>query len=181
MPLLPIHILWINLVTDSLPALALSVEPPENGIMQRKPRNSRKGFMTKGMIWRIMYQGVMIGAIPLVAYILGRQDGGEVLGRTMAFATLMFSQLVHVRNLHSNSLSSFRTSPMKNKPLILAILVSALAGLIVILIPPIREAFSLAVMDRIHWIIVILLTLAPILVVELFKLFKINGMKLDEK
>jgi len=181
MPLLPIHILWINLVTDSLPALALSVEPPEEGIMQRKPRNSKKGFLTKGMIWRVMYQGLMIGCIPLISYVLGRHDGGEVLGRTMAFATLMFSQLVHVRNLHSNSLSSFRTSPLQNKPLIWAILASAALGLVVLLIPPIRDAFNLAVMDRIHWIIVIIMTFAPILVVELFKLFRINGVRLDER
>jgi len=181
MPLLPIHILWINLVTDSLPALALSVEPPEEGIMQRKPRNSKNGFMTKGMIWRVMYQGLMIGCIPLIAYILGRHDGGEVLGRTMAFATLMFSQLVHVRNLHSNTLSSFRTNPMLNKPLIWAILASAAIGLVVLLIPPLRVAFNLAEMDRIHWIIVIIMTFVPVLVVELFKLFRINGVRLDEK
>ena len=181
MPLLPIHILWINLVTDSLPALALSVEPPEEGIMKRRPRNSKKGFMTKGMVWRVIYQGLMIGCIPLVSYLIGLRDGGEVLGRTMAFATLMFSQLVHVRNLHSNVMSTFRTNPLKNKPLIWAILVSALIGLIVILLPPVREAFSLAVMDREHWVIVILMTLAPIAVVELFKLFRINGVKLDEK
>lgn len=180
MPLLPIHILWINLVTDSLPALALSVDPPEEGLMNRNPRNSKKGFMTKGMIWRVMYQGLMIGCIPLVSYILGKQDGGEVLGRTMAFATLMFAQLVHVRNLHSNALSSFRTNPLKNKPLIGAIFLSAAIGLIVLLVPPIREAFSLAVMDREHWIIVILMALAPIPVVELFKLFRINGVKSDE-
>ena len=111
-PLLPIHILWVNLVTDSLPALALSVDSPEKGIMNRKPRNSKKGFMTKGMIWRVMYQGTMIGAIPLVAYIVGLHDGGEVLGRTMAFSTLMFAELVHVRNLHSNSRSSFVTNPI---------------------------------------------------------------------
>ena len=181
MPLLPIHILWINLVTDSLPALALSVDPPERGIMNRKPRNSKKGFMTKGMTWRVMYQGLMIGCIPLVSYILGRQDGGEVLGRTMAFATLMFAQLVHVRNLHSNALSSFRTNPLKNKPLIGAIFASAVIGLVVLLVPPIRDAFSLAVMDREHWIIVILMSLAPVTVVELFKLFRINGVKSDEK
>jgi Ca2+-transporting ATPase len=181
MPLLPIHILWINLVTDSLPALALSVDPPERGIMNRKPRNSKKGFMTKGMTWRVMYQGLMIGCIPLVSYILGRQDGGEVLGRTMAFATLMFAQLVHVRNLHSNALSSFRTNPLKNKPLIGAIFASAVIGLVVLLVPPIRDAFSLAVMDREHWIIVILMSLAPVAVVELFKLFRINGVKSDEK
>ncbi|MDT8374856.1 MAG: calcium-translocating P-type ATPase, PMCA-type [Bacteroidales bacterium] len=179
MPLLPIHILWINLVTDSLPALALSVDPPEKGIMNRKPRNPIEGFMTKGMTWRVMYQGLMIGCIPLVSYILGLRDGGEELGRTMAFATLMFAQLVHVRNLHSNALSSFRTNPLKNKPLIGAILASAVIGLIVLLVPPVREAFSLAVMDRDHWIIVILMALAPIPVVELFKLFRINGMKID--
>ena len=93
-PLLPIHILWVNLVTDSLPALALAVDPPEKEIMKRKPRNARQGFMTKGMIWRVMYQGLMIGTIPLVAYIIGLRDGGEVLGRTMAFASLIFAQLV---------------------------------------------------------------------------------------
>jgi len=136
--------------------------------------------MTKGMIWRVMYQGLMIGCIPLVSYILGKHDGGEVLGRTMAFATLMFAQLVHVRNLHSNEKSSFLFSPLRNKALIGAIIVSALIGLIVLLVPPVREAFSLAVMDREHWIIVILMALAPIPVVELFKLFRINGVKIDK-
>lgn len=180
MPLLPIHILWINLVTDSLPALALSVDPPEKGIMNRKPRNTMQGFMTRGMIWRVMYQGLMVGIIPLVSYIVGLHDGGEKLGRTMAFVTLMFAQLVHVRNLHSNEKSSFLFNPLSNKPLIGAIFVSALIGLIVLLVPPVREAFSLAVMDRWHWIMVILMALAPIPVVELFKLLKINGTQGDK-
>jgi Ca2+-transporting ATPase len=179
MPLLPIHILWINLVTDSLPALAISVDPPEKGIMNRKPRNTMKGFMTKGMVWRVIYQGLMIGCIPLVSYVIGLHDGGEVLGRTMAFATLMFAQLVHVRNLHSNEKSSLLYNPLRNKALIGAIFASAMIGLIVLLVPPVREAFSLAVMDSEHWIIVILMALAPIPVVELFKLFKINGVKSD--
>jgi len=178
-PLLPIHILWVNLVTDSLPALALSVDSPEKGIMNRKPRNSKKGFMTKGMIWRVMYQGVMFGLLPLAAYIVGLRDGGEALGRTMAFATLMFAELVHVRNLHSNSRSSFTTNPLSNKPLIAAIAVSASMALIVLLVPPIREAFRLEAMDREHWLAVVLLSLAPIAIVELFKLFKINGVKSD--
>jgi Ca2+-transporting ATPase len=177
MPLLPVHILWINLVTDSLPALALSIDPPEEGIMKRKPRSPVKGFMTRGMIWRIIYQGLMIGCIPLVSYIMGLRDGGEELGRTMAFATLMFAQLVHVRNLHSNKKSSFLFNPLKNKTLIGAILVSALIGLFVLLVPPVREAFSLAVMDSEHWIIIIVMSLVPVPVVELFKLLRINGMK----
>ncbi|MDY0098972.1 MAG: calcium-translocating P-type ATPase, PMCA-type [Bacteroidales bacterium] len=173
-PLLPIHILWVNLVTDSLPALALSVDPAEEGIMKRKPRNSKRGFMTNGMVWRIMYQGIMIGAIPLAAYIIGLREQGIVLGRTMAFATLMFAQLVHVRNLHSNTRSSLAISPFKNLPLIGAILVSAALALIVLLIPPVRDAFSLAELDGKHWLAVGLMSLIPIFIVDIFKLFRIN-------
>ncbi len=180
MPLLPIHILWVNLVTDSLPALALSVDPAEKNIMNRQPRNSKKGFMTNGMIWRVMYQGIMIGTLPLVAFIMGLRDQGLVLGQTMAFATLMFAQLVHVRNLHSNTRSSLAISPLKNKPLIGAIAASAGMALIVLLLPPVRDAFNLTPLDGKHWIIVALLSLIPILVVDIFKLFGINTTR-DEK
>ena len=179
-PLLPIHILWVNLVTDSMPALALSVDPAEKNIMKRKPRNPKRGFMTKGMVWRIMYQGIMIGSISLLAYIIGLRDGGEILGQTMAFATLMFAQLVHVRNLHSNSRSSLAINPLRNKPLIGAILASVGLALIVLLIPPVRNAFSLTAMDGKHWIMVVLMSLIPILVVDLFKIFRINTTR-DEK
>lgn len=179
-PLLPIHILWVNLVTDSLPALALSVDPAEKGLMSRKPRNSKKGFMTKGMIWRVVYQGIMIGAIPLVAFIIGLKEDGLVLGQTMAFATLMFAQLVHVRNLHSNTRSSLAISPFRNKPLIGAIFASAGLALAVLLIPPFRDAFNLTKLDGPHWLAVALMSLVPIVVVDLFKLFRINSTK-DER
>jgi Ca2+-transporting ATPase len=179
-PLLPIHILWVNLVTDSMPALALSVDPAEKNIMKRKPRKPKRGFMTKGMVWRIMYQGIMIGSISLLAYIIGLKDGGEILGQTMAFATLMFTQLVHVRNLHSNTRSSLAISLLKNKPLIGAILASVGLALIVLLIPPVTYAFSLTAMDGKHWLMVVLMSLLPILVVDIFKLFRINTTR-DEK
>ena len=174
-PLLPIHILWINLVTDSMPALALSVDPAEKNVMNRPPKNSKRGFMTKGMIWRMLYQGVMVGALPLVAYLVGLKDGGENLGQTMAFATLIFAQLVHVRNLHSNAKSSFSFNPLSNKPLIGAVLASAGMALLVLLIPPFRTAFNLVEMDSAHWLLVILLSFVTTLIVELFKLFRING------
>ncbi|MBW6499929.1 MAG: calcium-translocating P-type ATPase, PMCA-type [Bacteroidales bacterium] len=179
-PLLPVHILWVNLVTDSLPALALSVDPAEKDIMSRKPRNSKRGFMTRGMVWRVMYQGIMIGIISLIAYIIGLRDGGEILGQTMAFTTLIFAQLMHVRNLHSNTRSSLTTSPLKNKPLVLAILVSAGMALLVLFITPVRIAFSLTEMDGIHWLYVVSLSIVPIVVVEIFKLLKINSTR-DEK
>jgi Ca2+-transporting ATPase len=170
----------VNLVTDSLPALALSVDPAEKGIMNRNPRNSKKGFMTNGMIWRIMYQGIMIGAIPLAAFIIGLREQGVALGQTMAFATLMFAQLAHVRNLHSNTRSSLAISPFKNIPLIFAIAVSAALALMVLLIPPIRNAFSLTELDGNHWLAVALMSLIPILVVDIFKLFRINTTR-DER
>ncbi|MCU0457243.1 MAG: calcium-translocating P-type ATPase, PMCA-type [Bacteroidales bacterium] len=161
-PLLPIHILWVNLVTDSLPALALSVDPAEKDIMRRKPRSSKNGFMTGGMVYRIIYQGTMIGAIPLVAFIIGLREHNLVMGQTMAFATLMFAQLVHVRNMHSNTRISFSSNPLLNKPLIAAIAASAGLALVVLLVPPVREAFRLTEMDGKHWLIVILLSFVPI-------------------
>ena len=176
-PLLPIHILWINLVTDSLPALALSVDPAEKDIMTRNPRDAKKGFFTKGMTWRIAYQGIVIGLISLAAYLLGRHDGGQALGQTMAFAVLAFAQLFHVRNLHSNRLSSFRTNIFRNKALIGAIIISAGMMLAILLFPPFMKAFKLVEMDTVHWMYVLGLSLVPIVVVELFKLFKINSFK----
>ena len=179
-PLLPIHILWVNLVTDSLPALALSVDPAEADVMKRKPRRTKRGFMTNGMVWRIIYQGIMIGGIPLAAFIIGLREQNVVLGQTMAFATLMFVQLVHVRNIHSTTKLSLLTNPMNNKPLIGAILISAAMAVVVLLVPPIRDAFRLTAMDGKHWIIVLAMSLIPILVVDLFKLFRINTTR-DEK
>jgi Ca2+-transporting ATPase len=176
-PLLPVHILWVNLVTDSLPALALSVDPPEKDIMKRKPGKSKRGFMTRGMVWRIIYQGIMIGTIPLVAFIIGKREGSVQLGQTMAFATLMFAQLVHVRNLHSVTRSSLAISPLKNLPLFGAIAVSTGLALLVLLVPPVREAFRLVEMDGTHWVLVVLMSFIPIVVVDLFKLLKINGRK----
>ncbi len=181
-PLLPIHILWINLVTDSLPALALSMDPAENDIMKRKPR--REGsFLSKGVIWRILYQGVIIGGVPLAAYLIGLKAGAEAgmadaglgLGQTMAFASLVGAQLVHVNNLHSNTKSFFRFNPFKNLYLVATLILSALLGLAVLLIPSLRQIFHFVAMNSEQWIIVVALSFVPLLVVELFKLLKING------
>lgn len=180
-PLSPILILWINLVTDSLPALALSMDPAEKDIMSRKPRDPKKGFFTKGMIWRIFYQGTTIGLISLAAYVIGRNDGiraglenSDALGQTMAFAVLGLSQLLHVRNLHSNRLSSFRTSLLANKSLLGAIFLSTLLLVFVLLVPGVMRIFKVVEMDGMHWLYVVALSLLPIAVVELMKLFRIN-------
>ena len=121
-PLLPIHILWVNLVTDSLPALALAVDPAEKDVMTRKPLKPGKGIFTKGMTWRIVYQGIMIGLLTLAAFCIGlatpesslpevynnegvRLSNEEVkveIGQTMAFTVLALSELVHVFNIRNN-------------------------------------------------------------------------------
>ena len=132
-PLLPIHILWINLVSETFPALALSLDPAARDIMKKQPRGKGKQFMDKGMIWRISYQGVMMGVITLAAFVIGKRMGlemsagdaafAESLGQTMAFASLIAAKLVHAGNLHSNTESRFRFNPLNNKALIFAIFI----------------------------------------------------------
>ena len=183
-PLLPIHILWINLVSETFPALALSLDPAARDIMKKSPRGKGKQFMDKGMVWRISYQGVMMGAITLAAFIIGKRMGMEMygnevsaesLGQTMAFASLIAAKLVHAGNLHSNTESRFRFNPMENKPLIFAIMASLAFSLTVLLVPSFAEAFSFSSMGHEQWLTVVGLALIPLVVVELFKALKWNG------
>lgn len=196
-PLLPIHILWVNLVTDSLPALALAVDPAEKDVMTRKPLKPGKGIFTKGMTWRIVYQGIMIGLITLAAFCIGlatpesslpevynnegvRLSNEEVkveIGQTMAFTVLALSELVHVFNIRNNKKSIFKTGIFNNSKLILAIAVSAALMFVILLIPSLRQIFSIPVLPLGNIIETILLVLAPLAIVELFKLFKINTIK----
>jgi len=176
-PLLPIHILWINLVTDSLPALALGVDPAEEGIMKREP-NREKGLLNGSMAYRIAYQGILIGTLTLIAFLYGfgslGMEGSLAQGQTMAFIVLAFSQLVHAYNIHSFKQSAFK-SFLKNKWLILATFTNALMMLAVLFIPTVRDLFKLVQLDLHHWEVVILLMFIPLIVVEIMKLLKLNG------
>ena len=189
-PLLPIHILWVNLVTDSLPALALAVDPAEKDIMNRKPSKKEKGIFTKGMTWRIVYQGLMIGLLTLAAFIIGlgtknipevegmtSQEVRVSIAQTMAFIVLALSELVHVFNIRNNSKSMFKTGIFNNGKLILAIAVSAGLMFIVLLIPSLRNIFRIVPMPVENIVETICLVLAPAVIVEIFKLFKINTIK----
>ena len=174
-PLLPIHILWINLVSETFPALALSLDPAAKDIMSKSPRGKGKQFMDRGMIWRISYQGVMMALITLTAFIIGSDAGGEAVGQTMAFATLIAAKLVHAGNLHSNTESRFRFNPLHNKALIFAIFISLLFSAAVLFIPPFAKAFSFVGLSGQQWLIILGLALIPLVVVELFKALKWNG------
>lgn len=187
--LLPIHILWINLVTDSLPALALAFDPADSDIMKRKPVKPGKGIFTKGMTWRVIYQGVMIGLLTLVAFMIGlgttttaidglTLDESKIeVGQTMAFVTLAFSELVHVFNVRNNKKSVFKTGILNNMKLIGAVIVSALLMLVILLIPGLREVFSIPILPTENIVELVLLALAPLVIVEIFKLIKINTSK----
>ena len=185
--LLPIHILWINLVTDSLPALALAFDPANDDIMKRKPGKPGKGVFTKGMTWRIIYQGIMIGGLTLAAFMIGlattkapigdltlEQSKIEV-GQTMAFVTLALSELVHVFNIRNNNKSVFKTKITNNTKLIWAVIGSAMLMLVILLVPGLREIFSIPLLPTENILELIGLVLAPLVIVEIFKLFKING------
>lgn len=174
-PLLPIHILWINLVSETFPALALSLDPAAKDVMSKSPRGKGKQFMDRGMIWRISYQGLMVTAITLTAFIIGKNQGGEALGQTMAFASLIMAKLVHAGNLHSNTESRFKFNILDNKPLIFALLMSLVLTLAVLLIQPLMTAFEFVSMNLNQWGIIVLLALVPLVVVELFKALKWNG------
>jgi len=184
-PLLPIQILWINLVTDSLPALALAVDPAEKGIMNKKPKKT-KGIFTKGMTWRVVYQGIMVGFLTLAAFIIGLATPGVEdqhmkiqIGQTMAFFVLALSELVHVFNVRDNKNSLFKTKVFNNSKLILAVLGSAALMLVIMFVPALREIFNIVVLPTQNLVEVIALVFAPIVIVEIFKLLKVNGAELE--
>jgi len=183
--LLPVQILWINLVTDSLPALALSVDPAAKDIMKRKPLKQGKGIFTKGMTWRIIYQGIMVGCLTLAAFIIGLttpdvdQEMKIKIGQTMAFYVLALSELVHVFNVRDNRKSIFVTGIFNNSKLILAILASASLMFIILFVPALREVFNLVPLPVDHVFEIIVLVFAPIVIVEAMKLIGINTTKDD--
>ena len=185
--LLPVHILWINLVTDSLPALALAFDPANDDIMERKPLKPSKGIFTKGMTFRIIYQGIMIGLITLAAFVIGiatthapidglTLDQSKIeVGQTMAFTVLALSELVHVFNIRDNKKSIFKTKVFNNSKLVWATIISAALMLVILFVPALRTVFSIPVLPVNNIIETIALVFSPILVVEIFKLLKING------
>lgn len=183
-PLLPIHILWINLVTDSLPALALSVDPAEKDIMKRKARKD-KSIFSKGMIFRIIYQGAMVGALTLLAFSIGcgfnfhllEDEAVRMTAQTMSFAVLAISQLVHALNVRSNKESIFKIGLGTNKILLLADFASLLLMIIVLCVPAMQNIFSVTHLSMTNWIWVIALAIAPLAIVEILKALKINTLK----
>lgn len=173
-PLLAIQLLWINLVTDSLPAIAIGLEPPEKNIMSRKPVSRQKGIFADGLWNKIVVEGIMIGMLALVAFSLGNKFFGLEVGRTMAFLCMGLLELVHSFNIKSEQ-SIFKIGILENKFLIGSFIIGTLVQISVVLIPALAEIFKLIPLNQIQWMITIIISLLPIPIMELQK--KLNESK----
>ena len=168
-PLLSMQLLWINLITDSLPAIALGMEPIGSNVMQRKPKSKEEGLFAGGLTLQVILQGTMFAVLTLIAFFIGWKENGNLdEGRTMAFMVLSSMQLVHSFNMRS-AYSLFRIRPFTNKSLNKAVLTSALMLLMVLFIPPITSIFALSMLSGKLYAIAVLFAFMPIPVLELAK------------
>lgn len=167
-PLLPVQLLFINLVTDSFPAICLGLEPPEKDIMDHPPVSATKGLFGGSGTFTIIVEGMFIGSLALFAYMLG----GDTAGRTMCFAVLSLSQLVHSLNMRSNH-SLFKIGFFTNKKLLFSVLLCIALQCAVVTIPTLQLVFHTTTLTTLQWVLVAVLSLLPVPLVELEK--RANG------
>ena len=183
-PLLATQILWINLITDSLPAIALGMDPGDPDVMQEKPRDPKESFFAQGAGWHAAIGGLVIGLLTLAGFWYGYHERGyspfdsgvpEAVvtnARTLAFMILVSCQLFYSLSVRNMQKSLFRIGPFSNMYLIGAIVLGFGLQLGVMLIPALRDAFGLALLDQKGWMMAIGMGLVPFVLSELFKLFR---------
>lgn len=177
-PLLAIQLLWINLVTDSLPAIALGLEKPEKDIMNRKPVSRKKGIFADGLWNKIIVEGVMIGILTLVAFSVGNKYYGLEVGRTMAFLSIGLLELIHSFNIKSDK-SIFGNNLFENKYLVGSFVLGVFIQAIVVVIPFLANIFEVVPLNLTQWIITACISMLPIPIVELQKRMDVkNGVSL---
>lgn len=176
-PLLAIQLLWINLVTDSFPAIALGMEPAEKDIMNKKPNDSKKSIFADGLWEKIFVEGFMIGILTLLAFSLGNKLYGLEVGRTMAFISLSMLELIHSFNVRSEE-SLFKAGLFKNKYLIGAFLIGTILQVGVVIIPKIAGIFDVVPLNSKQWIYTAAISALPLIIVEMQK--KINTIKIGK-
>lgn len=183
LPLLATQILWINLITDSFPAIALGVDTPDKEVMNEKPRDPKESFFAGGAGFRVMLGGVLIGALALVAFYIGLSEEGYHLGqdnipesalthaRTMTFLVLAGSQLFYSLALRHESKSIFQLGLFSNPYLVAAVVFGFALQVIIISVPWLADAFKVQPLKMQDWLIVLGLSLIPFVLKELSKLF----------
>jgi Ca2+-transporting ATPase len=171
LPLLPVQILWINLVTDGLPALALAVDPKDPNLMQRPPRRPEARILERDRIFLMFGQGLFMTLITVLAFVycLYSMDQDLERARTVTFMVLIGAQLAHAFNCRSERLSLFRLGILTNKPLVWAVCGSTLLQVGLMLNPWTREIFQLAPFNPEHWLLVFTVGLMMLVAVELWK------------
>lgn len=162
LPLVPIQILWVNLVTDGLPAMALGLDQPEDDVMKRKPRSPREGVFARGLGWKVISRGFLIGIVTLLAFIIAYHEDPEnlIYAQTVAFSTLVMAQLIHVFDCRSEK-SVFARNPFGNKYLVWAVLSSVLLMFIVIYYPSLQPIFHTVSIQPKDWIMILGLSALP--------------------
>lgn len=142
-PLLPIHLLWINLITDTLPAFAIGMEEADPELMNDKPRDKKESFFARGLGRDIILQGLFIGGITVASYFIGHQCYSEAIAQTMAFTTLGFIELFHAFNVRTRYSIFKKGNLLKNKYVVGAFILGAMLQLIVLYVPGINRVFKL--------------------------------------
>ena len=173
-PLLAIHILLINFVTDGLPALALGFDPPDEDCLSRPPANDR-GLFSGGLGGIILLQGAMVGLLTLIAYLIGRfvlKDGTVAQGQTMAFVTLAISQLVHLLNVRTPK-SIIRMGVRSSSTLWISLGISLLLMAMVVFLPPMNTLFVIAPLGAIQWTVAGILSCLPLVIMETIKAIRL--------
>ena len=169
-PLLAIQLLWVNLVTDSFPALALGADPIQGDVMEQPPHKREEGVFSGGVGFAVAVEGCLVGALALLAYTIGRaffdyDPAAPAIGRTMAFCVLSLSQLVHSFNMRSEH-SVLKLGLLSNRKLVVACGFCAILMVSVVLFPPLSALFQTTALTAFQWLIVAALSLCPLLVVE---------------
>ena len=172
-PLLPIHILWVNLITDSFPALSLGVDPGDEGVMDFPPRNQKESLFAGRMGILLIINGILIGANTLFAFVLGEYLYPDSLkhAQTMAFVVLSVSQLFYSLSMRNETKSLFQVGILKNKWLIASVLLGILIQFAIITIPFTATIFKVYSLTLADWGIVILISLVPFIINEIVKIF----------
>ncbi|HET6872877.1 MAG TPA: cation-transporting P-type ATPase, partial [Sporolactobacillaceae bacterium] len=173
LPLLPIQILWVNLVTDGLPAMALGVDQAEDNVMKRGPRPTNEGVFARGLGWKIISRGILIGISTTAAFWITLNSDPENLLRaqSVAFVTLVMAQLIHVFDCRSES-SIFDRNPFENKYLVLAVLSSILLMLVVMYVPILQPVFHTVPLSGRDWLLVLGLAAIPTFLLSGNHMFK---------
>jgi Ca2+-transporting ATPase len=162
LPLVPIQILWVNLVTDGLPAMALGLDQPEGDVMKRKPRHPKEGVFARRLGWKVISRGFLIGVATLLAFLIAYKQNPDHLeyAQTVAFATLVLAQLIHVFDCRSEH-SIFARNPFGNPYLVWAVLSSVVLMIIVIYFPPLQTVFHTVAIVPTDWLLILAMAAIP--------------------